>query len=177
MPAARRLAPAQAQELTLEFQVTIGSVSTAWHAFGLRQDAQPGIDAFDLPEPPPPPGVPFSAYLVMFQPLPGLPNRWLDDLRPVDSLTSDRVELWQWHIESTGGGVNCRLDVREREPIGIPYDLYFVGSGLYHVPLQTPASYSFDITDNLMAQFFELRIDGGVPRERTSWGSIKSLFR
>lgn len=136
-----------------------------------------GIDAYDIPEPPPPPGATYRSYLVMFEPLPGLPNRWLEDFRPVNGITVDRVELWQLQIESSSIGANCRIDVRARTPIGIPYDLYFFGPGTYYVPMQVPATVSFPINANVLVQFFELRLDESVAGERTSWGGIKTLFR
>lgn len=171
------LAPAQAQELTFEFQVTIGGVTSAWHAFGLREDAQQGIDDYDVPEPPIAPGETFRSYLSMFEPLAGLPNRWLHDFRPVNSITLDRVELWQLAVESSAMGADCRLDVRARDPIGIPYDLYVFGPGTYYQPLQVPASFTFRINAPWMVHFLELRLDESVTNDRTSWGSVKSLFR
>ncbi len=168
---------ARAQELTFEIQVTIGGTGSDWHAFGLREDALQGIDAWDLPEPPAPPGATFRSYLSMFEPLAGLPNRWLHDFRPVNSITLDRVELWQLTIESAAVGSTCRIDVRARDPIGIPYELYFFGPGLYYTPLQAPASVSFPITAPAMTQFFELRLDESVATTPTTWGGVKSLFR
>jgi hypothetical protein len=172
------LAPtASAQELTFEFQVTIGGVSSDWHAFGLREDAMQGIDGYDLPEPPLAPGKTFRSYLSMFEPLAGLPNRWLYDFRPVNSITLDRVELWQLFIESPALGATCRLDVRAREPIGIPYDLYFFGPGTYYQSVRVPASVSFPIDAPWMVQFFELRLDESVGTSATTWGGVKSLYR
>jgi hypothetical protein len=168
---------ALAQDLTFEFQVTIGGVSSDWHAFGLREDAQQGIDGYDLPEPPAAPGTTFRSYLSMFEPLEGLPNRWLYDFRPVNSITLDRVELWQLFIESPALGAVCRIDVRAREPIGVPYDLYFFGPGTYYQSLQAPASISFPIDAPLMVQFFELRLDESVGAESATWGGVKSLYR
>lgn len=169
-------APASAQELTFEFQVTISGASSDWHAYGLREDAQQGIDAWDLPEPPPAPGTTFRSYLAMFEPLPGLPNRWLHDFRPVNGVTLDRVELWQLVIEAPVGS-SCRIDLRSREPIGIPYDLFFFGPGLYYAPLQAPASISFTTETSPDVRFFELRLDESVAAEPTTWGGVKSLFR
>ena len=167
---------ATAQELTFEFQVTIAGEASSWHAFGLREDAQQGIDAWDLPEPPPPPGAPFRSYLAMFDPLEGLPNRWLHDFRPVDSISQDRVELWQLVIEAPAGST-CRLDLRSREPIGIPYELYWFGPGTYYVPLQAPASLTFTIDASPAVHFLELRLDESVNAQASTWGGVKSLFR
>lgn len=169
-------APAVAQELTFEFQVTIGGVSSDWHAFGLREDARQGIDAWDLPEPPAVPGATFRSYLAMFEPLAGLPNRWLHDFRPVNSITLDRVELWQLVIEAPPGSA-CRVDLRSREPIGIPYDLYWFGDGTYYTPLQAPATLTFNIGASPAVRFFELRLDESVPAHGCTWGGVKSLFR
>jgi hypothetical protein len=166
-----------AQELTFEFQVTIGGVSSDWHAFGLREDAQQGIDGYDLPEPPAAPGAPFRSYLSMFEPLEGLPNRWLHDFRPVNSITLDRVELWQLFIESPALGATCRIDARARDPIGVPYDLYFFGPGAYYQSLQVPASVNFPIDVPRMVQFFELRLDESVGTRSATWGGVKSLYR
>lgn len=168
---------ASAQELTFEFQVTIGGASSDWHAFGLREDALQGIDAWDLPEPPSPPGTTFRSYLTMFEPLAGLPNRWLHDFRPVNSVTLDRVELWQFTIESPAADGDCRIDVRARDPIGIPYDLYLFGPGTYYTRLQAPASVTFPIIAPVMTQFFELRLDESVAVSTSTWGGVKSLFR
>lgn len=170
-------APAAAQELTFEFQVTIDGIASPWHTFGLREDALQGVDAWDLPEPPAPPGTTFRTFLSMFEPLPGLPNRWLHDFRPVNSITLDRVELWQFTIEAAATGSTCRLDVRARDPIGIPYDLYFFGPGTYYTPLQAPASVTFPIDAPWMVQFLELRLDESVATDRSTWGGVKSLFR
>lgn len=170
-------ATAQAQELAFEFQVTIDGVSSDWHVFGLRNDALPGIDAHDLPEPPPPPGSTFRSYLSMFEPLVGLPNRWLNDFRPVNGVTIDRVELWQLVIESPSLGSACRIDVRAREPIDVAYDLYFFGAGIEYQSLQPPAAVNFTIDSPWMAQFFELRLDGIVAVDRATWGGVKSLYR
>lgn len=168
---------ATAQELTFEFQVTIGGAASDWHAFGLREDALQGIDHWDLPEPPPPPGATFHSYLAMFEPLEGLPNRWRHDFRPVNSVTLNRVELWQLVIESPAVGGSCRLDVRLREPIGIPYELYLFGPGTYYIPLQAPASVTIPILASSMVHFLELRLDESVTAAPFTWGGVKSLFR
>ena len=169
--------PASAQELTFEFQVTIGANTSDWHVFGLREDARQGIDSWDLPEPPPPPGAAFRSYLPMFEPLEGLPNRWLHDFRPVNSITLDRVDPWQLTIELPATGSMRRLDVRATQPSDVPHDLYFFGPGTYYTPLQVPASVSFPIIAPVMTQFFELRLDESVATAPTTWGGVKSLFR
>lgn len=120
---------APAQELTFEFRATVDGFTSDWHVLGLREDALQGIDQYDLPEPPPAPGATFRSYLAMFEPLPGLPNRWLHDFRPVNSVTLDRVELWQMCLESAAVGATCSIDVRVVDPIAAPYDLYFFGPG------------------------------------------------
>lgn len=168
---------ASAQELGFEFRITIGGVSSDWHVFGLREDARQGIDHWDLPEPPPPPGATFRSYLSMFEPLEGLPNRWLHDFRPVNSVTLDRVELWQLTIESPAVGSACSLDVRASGSIDVPYDLYFFGPGTYYTPLHVPATVLFPIGAPVVTQFFELRLDESVATEPTTWGGVKSLFR
>ncbi|MBK7048897.1 MAG: hypothetical protein IPH48_20830 [bacterium] len=169
-------ASAAAQEFTFEFQLTIGGATSGWHTFGLREDALPGIDAWDLPEPPAPPGATFLSYLSMFDPPDGLPNRWLREFRPVSSVTLDRIELWQFVIAAPTGS-SCRLDVRARDPIGTYYDLYFFGPGTNRTQLLVPASVMFPIDAPWMIQFFELRLDSSVATGNSTWGGVKGLFR
>lgn len=169
-------APATAQEFTFEFRLTIGGASSDWHSFGLRADALNGVDAWDLPEPPAPPGATFLSYLSMFEPVAGLPNRWRHDFRPTAGLTLDRVELWQFVIAAATGS-SCRLDVRARDPIGVYYDLYFLGPGTNRTQLLLPASVMFPIDAPWMVQYFELRLDASVATGSSTWGGVKSLFR
>lgn len=174
MSAARH---ANAQELTFEFRVTINGFTSDWHMFGLREDALQGIDRYDLPEPPAAPGATFHSYLAMFEPLPGLPNRWLHDFRPVNSITLDRVELWQLNIESPAIGAACSIDVRVLDPVAAPFELYFFGPGTYYQTLHLPATINMTVNSTSMIQFFELRLDESVAAESATWGGVKGLFR
>lgn len=170
-------AMATAQELTFEFQVTIGGISSDWYMFGLRNDAQQGVDAWDLPQPPAPPGATFWSYLSMLEPEAGLPNRWLHDFRPVSGAMLDRVELWQLTIESAAIGGICRVDIRSTGPIGIRHELYCFGSNLDQTRVQLPTYVSFPVTATSLTMYFELRLDESVATTRSTLGGVKSLFR
>ena len=170
-------ARAQALELGFEFRATINGSTTPWHTFGLRTGAQPGFDSFDLPEPPPPPGFPFQIYLAMFEPLPGLPNRWLSEFRPAAAGTGEEVELWQIIIESPAQGANCRLEVRNLTYVATSYDLFLIGQDGSIRGLSPPAVVDFPVSGAAMTCFFELRVGEAVAVERETWGDVKALFR
>lgn len=168
--------PGRAQELSFEFQVTVGGQSSEWYAFGLRQDALPGLDAWDLPAPPAAPGAPFRVFLALPVPPDGLPNCWWTDFRAVADALADREELWQGLLEAPAGAA-CRLDVRVRDAGAVPYDLVFFGPGSSYVTMDLPGSVSFTTDAAATPLFFELRFDGGVAVENSTWGGVLGLFR
>lgn len=168
--------PGQAQELSFEFRVTVGNQSSDWYAFGLRQSAQRGLDAWDVPAPPPAPGAPFRLYLVLPEPPGGLPNCWWTDFRAVSEALVDRVELWQGALEAPAGAP-CRLDARLRDGDVIPFELVFFGPGSSYVTMDLPGSVFFATDAAATPLFFELRLDGGVAVEGSTWGGVLGLFR
>lgn len=170
-------APAGAQQHTFACRVTINGIASDWHTFGLRIDAQPGIDAYDLPQPPPPPGSLFQAYLVMISQAPGLPNRWLSDFRPVDEGGAGGVELWQLAIESVDAGAACRLEVQDVTPLPSAFDLYLIGPGGGASLLSLPAVVEFPVDGAVMTRHFELQFGTAIPVEHGAWGSVKALYR
>jgi hypothetical protein len=170
-------ASAAAQELTFEFRMIVQGQASDWHMFGLREDAVQGVDQYDLPEPPPLPEAAFRSYLAMFEPLAGLPNRWLHDFRPVDGVTLDRVEIWQIVLESSALGQPCTVELRAPDPIGVPYDLFFFGPQVYFQRVTVPGTISFTIDSPAMVNFLELRLDDSVAEEAETWGGVKALFR
>ncbi len=169
-------APAAAQQHTFGYRVTINGATSDWHTFGLRLDALAGLDAYDLPQPPPPPGFPFTTYFVMLDPPAGLPNHWLGEFRPTAQGAIGNVELWQLAIESPDTGANCRLEVQDLAPVSSAYDLYLLGeSGAEAMFL--PAVLDFPVTGPSMTRYLELHYGTPVPVEHDTWGNVKALYR
>ena len=170
-------ATARAQEFTFAYRVTINGSVSDWHTFGLRAGALPGVDAFDLPEPPPPPGFPFQTCFVMSEPPVGLPNRWLSEFRPTTGDNAGGVELWHVLIASPDGGANCRLEVRDLAPVSTSFDLYLIGGTGGSEALALPAVLDFAVDGASMTRFLELHFGNPIPVEPGSWGNVKALFR
>ncbi len=169
--------PAAAQLHTFGYRVTINGSASDWHTFGVRPGALPGIDDFDLPQPPPPPGILFQTYFVMLEPLTGLPNRWLDDFRPAGESSSGGVELWQFVIESPDAGATCRLELQDLAPVSSAFDLYLIGANGAPEALALPAVVDFAVDGAVMNRFLELRYGNPIPVEHDTWGGVKALYR
>ena len=164
------------QEITFRFDVEVDGITGAAHLFGLRADAQPGLDDFDVPAPPPAPEAPFHSYLVMSEPPAGLPNQWLEDLRPVVDLVQDRVEIWQMDLASVAPGGTCTITVSETEPGLAPYELNFFGPGADFVDIAVPGSISFPVSAPYLVFFWELRLADEVDVLDRTWGGVKALY-
>lgn len=168
---------ARAQLHTFGYRVTINGSTSDWHTFGLRLGALPGLDAFDLPQPPPPPGFPLQTYFVMLEPPTGLPNRWLSDFRPAGESSNGGVELWQFVIESPDAGAACRLELQDLAPVSSAYDLYLIGANGASETLTLPAVVDFSVDSTTMTRFLELHYGSPIPVEHGSWGAVKALYR
>lgn len=164
------------QELTFQFEVTLGDVTSATHVFGLRDDALGGLDHNDVPAPPPVPDAPFSAYLSMFEPPAELPNQWLHDFRPVGNLINDRVEMWQMNLATDVTGELCTISIAEAQPGQVPYKLNFFGPGADFQEITLPGSISFPVSSPFLVFFWELRLSDEVDVVNASWGGVKSLY-
>lgn len=164
------------QEITFDFDVSQDGVTYATHMFGLRADAQPGLDSHDIPAPPPVPEAPFRSYLAMFDPPAGLPNQWLHDLRPLESLANDRVELWQMDLTSEAIGGSCTITISENQPGQAPYELNFFGPGADFQNIAFPGSFSFPVSDHYLVFFWELNLTDEVDVLNQTWGGVKSLY-
>ena len=145
--------------------------------FGLREDALPGLDDHDLPEPPNIPDAPFFAFLAMFQPPAEIPNQWRYDLRPSMSLMTDRLELWQFNFQPTAVGGEATITIDTVGEVPVPYELYFLGAGVAYEPLVLPHSFTITIDAGEMVFFWELQLTDAVSTKLTTWGGIKNLYR
>lgn len=168
---------ARAQQHTFGYRVTINGIASDWHTLGLRPGGLPGLDAFDLPQPPPPPGFPFQTYFVMLEPPSGLPNRWLNDFRPVGENSSGGSELWQFVIESPDAGAACRLELQDLAPVSSAYDLYLIGADGAPATLALPATIEFPLDGVAMTRYLELHYGSPIPVAHDSWGGVKALYR
>ena len=166
-----------ALELTFEFEVAIDGVVSDSYQFGLREDALQGLDNYDVAEPPASPNASFVSYLAMFNAPPTLPNRWRHDFRPTVNLLADRIELWQFDLQSDAIGEEATITIDAVGSVPVPYELYFFGPGVYYDPIQVPQSITFIIESNKLVYFWELRLADEVSDVSTTWGEVKSLFR
>ena len=120
--------PAIAQSLTFSVDAVNGDLQAGAHLFGVLPDAELGLDAHDVPEPPPPP----SDYLTLALRMPVAsdpwPNRWHHEFRPVAVLDDD-VELWELVLETD----------HPDEPVTVSVDLVTGDPSLAEVFLLTDA--------------------------------------
>ncbi len=169
--------PAAASEPVYECRALISGVATAWHPFGLRAEALPGVDAFDLPAPPPPPGMPFDAWFVMSGAPTGLPNRWLAEFRPPHGDTGEAVDVWEFAVHSLDIGQVSRIEVRPLVQVSYGEALLLVPSSGGAMDMSGGGAYEFVLPSTPVSLWFELRTGSPVPVERGAWGSVKALYR
>lgn len=166
-----------AAETTCEFRVVIDGSATAWNRFGLRNGALPGVDAFDMPAPPPPPGFPFDAYLVMPGSPAGLPNRWFGEFRPTHDGSIEVVDLWEFAVASPEIGALCRIEVRPVSPVSYGDQLSLLPPTGGSCDMTMGGSFEFPLDAFPVSLWFELRTGSPVPVQQNTWGSVKTLFR
>ena len=167
--------PARAQELVCRLEISLNAVATCELSLGYRQGASSGLDDLDQPAPPPAPGAPLDAALVMPGIATSLPRRWLADYRPPDP-DLVRNDTWELVLVSSSGDGACRLVVEQTA--GPPADRLLGVSGLgpleHHITL--PGELAFDLPGPEL--HLRLRFPGpGSLQEIGSWGRIKALFR
>lgn len=164
-------------EMAFSFRVTANGLQTAWHTFGLRDGALPGLDAFDLPEPPAVPGCTLTSYLAMPEPASSLPNRWLHDYRAAGERTGERVEIWLINIETTEPVAFCQLEMVAAEPIPAGYELHLFVPDAEPVAVQVPETLDIPVSGQATLLPCELRLGGSIRVETGAWGAVKALFR
>lgn len=169
--------PAMSSEPVYECRALIDGIATAWHPFGLREGALAGADAFDLPAPPPPPGMPFDAWFVMPGAPEGLPNRWLGEFRPPHAASGEAIDLWEFAIGSLDLGHVCRVEVRAVVPVADGDALHLLPPSGGAPDLSSGGAFEFVLPSTPVSLWFELRTGSPVPVERGTWGSVKALFR
>jgi hypothetical protein len=168
--------PVQAQEITFEFTIEYDGVPSQALQFGLREDALPGLDAHDVPEPPNVPDAAFFAFLSMAQPPAEFPNRWRYDLRSSESLMADRIEIWQFNFQADGTSNQATITIDTSGSIPVPYKLHLLGAGVNDEPLVLPTSITVDLAPTETIFFWELHLSDAIEVTPTSWGGIKSLY-
>lgn len=160
-----------------QIRALINESATQWHSFGLLPEALPGLDAFDLPAPPPPPNQGFDAWLAMPVSPAGLPNRWLGDYRPLQSGSIETIDVWEFVVASTDMGTRCRIEIQR---VGWPTygdQLYLLPPTGVSLDVSMGGAYDFPLATFPVSLWLEMRSGSPLPVEMTSWGSVKALFR
>ncbi|MBK7048081.1 MAG: hypothetical protein IPH48_16565 [bacterium] len=175
--AALMTAPTATPAAIYQIRAVISESATQWHTFGLHPEALSGLDAFDLPSPPPPPNQGFDAWLVMPDSPAGLPNRWLGDYRPLQGGSIETIDVWEFVVASTDLGTQCRIEIQR---VGWPA----YGDQLHLLPptggsldMSMGGAYEFPLAAFPVSLWLEMRSGSPVPVEVTGWGSVKALFR
>ncbi len=175
--AALMTAPTATPAAIYQIRAVISETATQWHTFGLHPEALPGLDAFDLPAPPPPPNQGFDAWLVMPDAPAGLPNRWLGDYRPLQGGSIETIDVWEFVVASSNLGTTCRIEI---QPVGMPTygdDLYLIPPFGNSLDMSMGGAYEFPLATFPVSLWLEMRSGSPVPVEVTGWGSVKALFR
>lgn len=169
--------PVSGQELTFSISVTTDAGSILPLVFGVNDYALPGLDEFDIPEPPPAPGSLLHAYLSMQSPPPGFPNRWHCDMRSLTEYWEKRVEIWDLTLETDlVGGTGSILIEAVNHP-AVPYKLWVQGPGGLFQDVVPPCTVSFPVNAPVISFYWILEVDDLVDIQPETWGGVKSLFR
>lgn len=167
-------AAAQAQSIVLSVQAVDSSLGSGVHRFGVHDDALLGVDPYDLPEPPAPPGEHLSLAFRMPVPDAPLPDRWRDELRPSEVL-EDQTETWTLEFDALTSGGLAWLVFETLEGVDLPLSLTVTVEGhpaqWVDLPgdLPVPANGVRTITVELVAEH-------PVAREAETWGAVKTIF-
>lgn len=170
-------AEANAQELGVRVTVIPKNATAQTLFFGVRSNALPGLDDFDLPAPPGGPEDVFNAYLTMATPPPDLPNRWLIDYRTLQDFFRSRVEYWDLVLENQDIGSNTTMMV------DLPFGTFIPNKIFLHLPgndpqeINIPAILEFTVTESTSVMSWELLHADEVPVDSSTWGKIKTLFK
>ncbi len=167
--------PARGQDLVCRLEISRNEATPCELSLGYRRGASSGLDDLDLPAPPPAPGAPLDAALVMPGIATSLPHRWLADYRPPDAGFL-RNDTWELVLAGSTGGGSCRLAVEQTE--GLPGDhlLGVSGLGPRERHITVPGGLIFDFPGPELR--LRLRFPGPSSlQEIGSWGRIKALFR
>ena len=164
-------ASCRAQENKFLLDVSIPCCSSGEHMFGWVDAGDAGVDPYDLPEPPFPPGQYISAA---FQ-IPGAadPNRWRRDLRATADFAIDLRETWALVLSTNTSPVTCDLTITSGD--GDTSRLWLVFAGAYEDTLQLPVNISFELPQSETQLSIEV-VDESLPVGATTWGAVKHMY-
>ncbi len=166
---------ALSQSIVITLQAHGDAVVSDLHRFGVHDDALMGLDGYDLPEPPPPPG----SYLRLSFLMPGaatdLPNRWRHELRPSE-IFMDQTETWELILETDQVGRPLLLDFAAEIGAQYPLAVTILAPPERAYRVELPAQLPFVALAPVTTLLLELTSDDPVVARGATWSEIKRLY-
>ncbi len=168
-------ASAGAQSIVITLQAHSDVVTSDLHRFGVHDDALMGLDGYDLPEPPPPPGSYLSLSFVMPGAATDLPNRWRHELRPSE-IFMDQTETWELVLETDQVGRPLLLDFAAEIGAQYPLAVTIVAPPERAYRVELPAQLPFVALAPVTTLRLELTSDDPVATQDVDWGALKRRY-
>lgn len=162
---------AGAGDLTLILNAESGDCVAGEHRFGWLDSATAGIDANDVPEPPPPLGPYLSAGFRMQGVV--SPESWRHDFRAAGDFTARGRDVWELALTPSSLPANCTVSITAG--VGDPSGLRLRLSGAFADTLAVPATIAFPLGSD--SRLFIEVFDEALSTESTTLGSAKCLYR
>ncbi len=166
-----------AQDLELGLTPSVAGESGAVRQIGARIDAEDGLDGWDLPEPPAPPGGCPLAALVMPDGSGPLPNAWRHDYRSLDTLIEQESLIWELRICAQAGPMTVTLAIVEIGAYPADFQLWVHDLQGGSAQVMVPGTLDLEMTGLETTIQLEVLVGGGMSTESTSWSALRSLYR
>jgi hypothetical protein len=166
---------ALSQSIVITLQAHGDAVVSDVHRFGVHDDALMGLDGYDLPEPPPPPGNYLSLSFLMTGAATDLPNRWRHELRPSE-IFMDQTETWELVLETDQVGRPLLLDFAAEIGALYPLAVTILAPPERAYRVELPAQLPFVALAPVTTILLELTSDDPVELQQMQWGSLKSVY-
>jgi len=168
---------AHSQEFSFQTQITTDNLTTQTCTFGLREEALPGLDQFDIPSPPPSPNDQLNMHLSMMAPPASLPTRWLADFRPIENQNLTLTEFWILHLNNELPGGTATIHTDQLATLPTTFELWLHPPDSSSSLVTVPGTIEISLDASTLIYFWELRFEASVSTNSTTWGGIKSLYR
>ncbi len=165
------------QEFAFQTYISSDVYSTQECTFGLKNQALPGLDDFDIPSPPSSPDNMLHAHLVMMTPPASLPNQWLADFRPTQNLTDGISEFWILELTHDLPGATATIFIDQLITSPTPFELWLHQPDSTTLQITIPGTIEISLDSSTLIFFWELRQENPVERNHSTWGGVKSLYR
>ncbi len=167
---------AHAYDLTIGFSASLHDTQAGLHIFGVRDGASNGVDLFDRPEPPPPPGDFLRLAFTMPDYDGPLANAWREEYRDPAVFDDDHREVWHVVVATDIALGELVLTFDVDLGWGIDFTLRYLGPPYDEIVVPVPSTLVVPLTGTEFDFWLELSSEGPVDAAAATWSDVKALF-